>query len=106
MDKGYSENVTVDEGTDEYGTNTKLHFEGDSLIVQKSFDAQPLLDQCAALRNATAGERWGEMRKVAEIPMAIYSQALLIRDNQERKKFIRRWLAENRGFITFDRYLK
>ena len=43
MENGYSENVTVDEGIDPHtGIRTQLHFEGDSLITQKTFDAEPL----------------------------------------------------------------
>lgn len=104
--QGYSENVSIDEGVDAYGTRTKLHFEGESLIVQKSFDAQPLLDQCHAERVATEGQRWGEMRKVATLPMAVYAKALAIKENAERIKFIRTWIAQNPKFKTFDRYLK
>lgn len=106
MESGYSENVSLDEGVDAYGTRTKLHFEGESLIVQKTFDAQPLLDACAAERAATAGQRWGEMRKVGTIPMVVYAKAATIKDNKERIAYIRNWLAQNPAFKTFDRYLK
>lgn len=106
MDRGYSENVTIDEGTDAYGTNTKLHFEGDNVIVQRTFDAQPIVEACKAERIATEGQRWGEMRKVGTLPMVIYAQALTIRENKARRKFIKDWLTQNPAFITFDRYLK
>lgn len=106
MIEGYSENVTVDEGVDEYGTRTQLHFEGESLIVQKSFDGQGLADQCKAINNATAGQRWGEMRHVGTLPMAIYGKALAMKDNKERMTFIRNYLKQNPHFITFDRYMK
>lgn len=102
----FEENVTVDEGVNAYGIRTKLHFEGDSLITQRTYDAEPILDACAAERAATAGERWGEMRKVGTIPMAEYAKFLAIKDNAERVKAIRAYLAQNPRFVTFDRYLK
>lgn len=107
MDKiEYSASTTVDEGVDAYGTRTQLHFQGDSLIVQKSFDGKGLADQCKAINKATEGERWGEMRHVGTLPMAVYGKALAIKDNRERMTFIRNWLSENPDFITFNRYMK
>lgn len=105
-ESSYSENVTVDEGTDDYGVTTKLHFEGDQMIVQKSFDAAPILEQCRADRIATAGERWGEMRKVGTIDPVTYAKLLTIKDNKERTKFIRNYFRQNTGFVSFERYLK
>jgi hypothetical protein len=105
-ERGYSENVSIDEGVDAYGTHTKMSFEGDSLIVTKSFDGKSLADRCKALNNATSGERWGEMRKVAEIPMVIYAQASMIKDNKARMQYIKNYLRQNPDFITFNRYMK
>ncbi len=102
----YSESTTIDEGTDAYGTRTQIKFEGDQLIVQKSFDGKGLADHCKAINKATSGERWGEMRHVGTLPMAIYGKALGIKDNRERIKFIRNYLQQNPDFITFDRYMK
>jgi len=106
MESGYSENVTLDEGTDVQGVSTKLHFEGDQLIVQKSYDYAPIIEQCAAERNATAGERWGEMRKVGTIGPLEYAKLLSIKDPAERRKWIRNFFAQNTAFVSFDRYLK
>ena len=99
-------NVTIDEGFDAYGTHKSLTFEGDQLVTKTSFNAQPLIEEAKAMRHATAGEKWGDMRRVATIPMAIYAKAIQIKDNRERHKFIRRYLQENPAFVTFDRYLK
>lgn len=100
------ENVTVDEGFDAYGTHKSLTFEGDQLVIKTSFDAQPLIEEAKAMRNATAGERWGDMRRVATIPMAIYAKAIQIKDNRERQKYLRTYLQQNPAFVTFDKYLK
>lgn len=99
-------NVTIDEGFDAYGTHKSLIFEGDHLVTKTSFNAQPLVEEAAAMRNATAGEKWGDMRRVATIPMAIYAKAIQIKDNRERQKYIKTYLRENPAFVTFDRYLK
>lgn len=106
MSKDYSEGITVDEGVDAYGTRTQIHFQGDSIITQKSFDGQGLADRCKELNRETAGQRWGEMRKVAEIPMLIYAKACQIKDNKARMQYIRDYLKQNPAFITFDRYMK
>lgn len=102
----YSETTRIDEGTDAYGINTQISFEGDQMVVKKSFDGQALADHCKAINNATAGQRWGEMRHVGTLPMAIYGKAIAIKDNKARIKFIRNWLQQNPHFITFDRYMK
>lgn len=102
----FQQNVSVNEGTDAYGTTTTLHIEQDALITQKTYDATPILEQCHAERNATAGERWGEMRKVGTMPMAEYAKAMAIRDNAARRKYIKNWLLANPYFLSFDRYAK
>lgn len=106
MKDGFCENVSVNEGTDVHGIKTILHFEGDDLITQKTYDAQSLLDQCAAERAYTAGDRWGEMRKVGTIPMAEYAKVLAIKNPQERRAYVKNYLRTNTGFVSFDKYLK
>lgn len=106
MERGFSENVNIDEGVDAYGTRTQILFEGDDLIVKKSFDGKALADHCQEINKATAGEKWGEMRHVGTLPMAVYGKALAIKENKERMKFIKNWLRENPHFITFNRYMK
>lgn len=100
------ESFELDEGVDQYGTRTRIKFEGDQAVKIKTFDATDIIERAKAMRNETAGQRWGEMRKVGELPMAIYSQALTISNQEERTKFIRKYLRENQAFVTFDRYLK
>lgn len=103
--QGYQENVSVDEGVHD-DVHTQLHFQGDSLIVQKTFDAEPHLQYAAEARRQTDGQRWGDGRLVGHLPAAIYAKFLEIKDNKERAKMIRKWLQENTGFVMFDRFLK
>ena len=106
MTHGYQENVSIDEGINASGIRTQLHFEGDQLITQRTYDAAPHLQYAADARLATEGKRWGEGRLVGHIPMAEYARFMLIKDNKERQTAIKKWLADNRGFLMFDRYLK
>lgn len=104
---GYSENVTVDEGIDvQTGIRTKVHFEGDSVIFQKTFDAEPALQYVQALREAQEGKRWGEGRLVGHIPPAFYGPICAIRDPQERKQAIKRFFQDNPQFCGYSPYLK
>ena len=100
------ESFVLDEGIDPFGIHTQVSFEGDRVIKKQTYDVEPLLEACKEERNATSGERWGEMRKVGSIPMAVYTRYLSIQGTKERQKFLRKWLKENPAFITFDRYMK
>lgn len=100
------ESFELDEGVDQYGTRTRIKFEGDTAFKIKTFDATDIIERAKVMRNETSGQRWGEMRKVAELPMVIYAKALEITNQEERTKFIRNYVRENQAFVTFDRYLK
>lgn len=87
------------------GAKTTYWLHDDSMIVRKTFDAQPYLDAAAEERAVTSGERWGETRKIAHIPPVIMGQ--LMRDgilfDQKRMKA---WLKENPAFCTFEKALR
>ncbi len=100
------ESFTLDEGTDAYGVKTRLIYQGDEVVKHTSQDVEPFIEAAKVVRNATAGERWGEMRHVGYIPMHIYAELLAITDQQERKKKLREYLQANPAFVTFDKYLK
>lgn len=100
------ESFTLDEGTDQYGVRTRLIYQGDEVVKHTSQDVSGILEFAKAKRNHTAGERWGEMRHVATIPMHIYAELLAIPDQNERKKKVKEYIHANPGFATFDAYLK
>jgi len=102
---GYSENVTIDEGV-ENGIRTQLHFEGEDLIVQKTFDADPHLRYAENARIQTQGMNWGEGRIVGHIPDVFLAPILAIKGKKEREKAARAFLQEHQQFVMFDRYLK
>lgn len=106
MARDMSESFTLDEGTDRWGTHTSIIFEGDQVVKKQTFDAQPFIEQAARERAATEGQRWGEMRKVGSIPMAVYAHALTIPDSRERKKYVLNWLKERPALVGFEKFLK
>lgn len=105
---GYSENVSfVDDVTN--GVTTTLHFQGESLVVQKTWDAEPWLKAAAAERAATAGERWGDGRKVCTLPPAEYGRFLSEtngKTQKEKQQWIRAWAQQNPLLVSFERYIK
>lgn len=100
------QNVKIDEGVSRQGVRTELIFEGDDLIVKKSWNPDPHLRYAEQARQQTAGMRWGEGRFIGHIPPDFYGQICTIRDPQEREKAIMRFLRENPAFTMFDKALK
>jgi hypothetical protein len=100
-------NLTINEGTSaKTGVTTQTHFEDGSIVVQKTFDADPHLEYARQAREATEGQRWGEGKMVGHIPPAFYAQILLIKDRDERKRAVQQFFKENPAFVMFDRYGK
>jgi hypothetical protein len=106
MARELSESFTVNEGVDHYGVHTSLIFQGDEVVKRRTFDAEPYLQAAQEDRTATAGQRWGEMRKVGSIPMAVYAEVLKIQDQRERQKYVLGWLRQNPAMVSFDKFLK
>jgi hypothetical protein len=98
---------TIDEGFNpQTGIRTKVHFEDGEMIVQKTFDAQPLLDYAKSAREATEGQRWGDGRVIGTLPPAVFGRISLIKDPDERDREIMRFFRENPAFVTFEKVLK
>lgn len=104
MAEGFTENCTVDEGVSKNGVRTQLHFEGDELILQKTFDAEPHLAHAKHARDQTQGMRWGEGRFVGHIPDVYYAPIAAIKDPEQRAKAIRLFFAENPALRMFDKF--
>jgi len=100
-------NVTVDEGVNEYGIRRQIILEGDQAVTKLTYDASPLLEAAREERTATAGERWGDMRKIGVIPMAELTRINdTYKSELERKAQILLWLKANPYMVTFDKFLK
>ena len=86
------------------GIQTTVHRTENKVVIQKTEDVEPLLDACALERAATAGQRWGEMRKVGSIPMSVVAM-FLRQDGGFDAKRCKAWLKENPHFVTFEKVL-
>lgn len=107
MATGYTESVSIDEGVNEQGVRTQFHFESDGgIVLQKSFDAEPILKEAEAARQATAGMNWGEGRIVGTIDPVSYGRISQIKDRTERDKAILDYFRERPQFVKFDGYYK
>jgi hypothetical protein len=107
MADGYTESVTIDEGVNEQGVRTQFHFESDGgIVLQKTFDAAPILKEAEAARQATDGMNWGEGRVVGTIDPVAYGRISKIRDRQERDKAILDYFREKPQFVKFNPYYK
>lgn len=103
MAEGFTENVSIDEGVFN-GVRTQLHFEGQELVVQKTFDAEPHLKHAEIARQSTQGMNWGEGRMVGHIPALHYAPIAAIKDRKEREKAILQYLRDNAALIMFDKF--
>lgn len=89
------------------GITTTVHYIEDSgkVAIQKTYDAQPLLDACAEARAETEGQRWGDMRHIGTIPMAELA-TMMRQDGTIDKKRCVAFLKQNPAFVTFSKVLK
>lgn len=100
------ESFTVDEGIDVHGVRKEVMIETDQIVTKLTYDAEPMLEQAAADRAFTAGDRWGEMRKVGVIPLAVLNDINARIPGAEDRKFeILKWLKENPRLVSFDKFL-
>lgn len=104
--RGFTENVTIDEGVNSVGVRKQVHLEGESVIVQKTYDAAPHLEHARIARESTEGKSWGEGKFIGHIPPVEYARITVIRDPAERKKAVMTFLRSNPAFVMFDRALK
>lgn len=103
---GYHENVSFDLGVNEYGYRNQVRLEGDQIITQKTYDAEPLLQRAQEIREQTDGTRWGEGQFVGTLPMHEAVRILAIHDDKERQKAIRAFFQENPMLCGNSKYLR
>jgi hypothetical protein len=97
---------TVDDGIHPYGIHRQVTFEGDQAVTKLTYDAEPFIEQAHAERVLTAGDRWGDGKKVGTIPMAVYSEMMKIKSPEARGLAVVNWLKANPAFVSFDKFLK
>jgi hypothetical protein len=87
------------------GITTSVHYLDGKTVIEKSYDAQPLIEVAASMRAATEGESWGEMRHVGFIPMAELGKMMRQDGGFDRSRMIA-WLKANPMMATFSKVLK
>lgn len=87
------------------GITTTVHETEAATTIQKTYDAAPLLDVAAEMRAHTSGERWGDMRHVGFIPMAVLSTFYRQDGGFDSKRCVA-WLKANPAMVTFSKVLK
>lgn len=100
------ERFTMDEGVNQLGVRKLVHFDGDQVVSQYTCDAEPIIEQCKEERIVSAGERWGDGRKIGTIPPTVLGEMMAIKGAEERKKFVLQYLKANPAFVSFDKFLK
>lgn len=85
-------------------TTTVERVEG-RVRIGKTYDAEPMLAEAAAARAHTEGQRWGEFRKIGEIPMADLA-TLMRQDGGLDSKRAMAWVKANPAFCWFTKALK
>jgi hypothetical protein len=100
-------NFRIDEGVDPHtGIRTQIHFEGDQVVVQKTYDAEPYLQRVAEMRARNEGKRWGEGKEVGVLPPWALTTISVIKDDAEREKATRNFFRANPDFCAYDAYIK
>lgn len=100
-------NFRIDEGVDPYtGVRTQIHFEGDQVVVQKTYDAEPYLQRVAEMRARNEGKKWGEGKEVGVIPPWVHQKINMIQDDAERERVMKEFFRENPAFLAYEAFIK
>ena len=80
-----------------------LDTEDGTIIRTEYYVANAFMEANVQQRNATDGERFGNFRHVASIPMHIWARDIAPRQQQNDQTSIKKWLnsSENSAFRTF-----
>ena len=97
----------IDEGIDpDTGIRTQIHFEGDQVVIKKTYDAEPYLQRVAEMRARNDGKRWGDGKEVGVLPPWAHNEISLIRDDAERERAMKLFFRENQAFLAYDAFIK
>lgn len=87
----------------EQGITSTVHEDETRTVIQKTYDAEPLLEYAKGMREATEGQRWGEGRIVGTVPMAVCAQ-FMRQDGRLDAKRLTEWIRANPAMICFDKF--
>ncbi len=100
---------TIDEGLDPLtGVRTQYHFQGDQVVCQKTYDAEPYLKRAAEMRalNEAMGKGWGEGRHVGVIPPWALPDIEAIACPKEREKATKAFFRANPAFLAYPAFIQ
>ncbi len=84
------------------GTTTFYESADDMHRATTTQNVDDILEHAKDMRRETQGERYGEFRKVAVIPMAVIGQAMREGWLFDQEK-VRQWVRDNPAFKTYDK---
>ena len=89
---------------DNPATDSQSYYETaeDMQRVTTEQNVDSILEYAADMRQATQGEKYGEMRKMGVMPMAVIGQAMREGWINDQNK-MREWFRLNPKFKTFDK---
>lgn len=87
------------------GIRTRVHEVEGRVVIEKEWDAEPLLEAAKEARALTRGDRWGEMRHVGFIPMAELAKMMRQDGGFDHSRVIA-YLKANPALVTFEKVLK
>ena len=87
------------------GISSRVHELDGRTVIEKKYAAQPFIEAAADARQATEGQRWGEMRHVGFIPMAELGKMMRQDGSLDNKRTIT-FLKKNPALVTFSKLLK
>ena len=88
------------------GVKTTITFAGETVVFDREQDMEPILEHVREMRERNAGKGWGEGKEVGHIPELFRAKIMLIRDDDERRKAVRRFFIENPVFCAYAPYLR
>lgn len=98
--------IVYQENDAETGIKTRVHdLDSGRVVIEKQYDAQPLVETAAEMRAATEGQRWGEMRHVGVIPMAELA-TMMRQDGGFDRARVLAYLKANPALATFSKVLR
>ena len=104
MDFGH---FKIDEGVNpQTGIRTIYHFEGDQVVAEKVYDAEPYLKRAQEMRLRNEGKRWGDGKEVGVIPPWANAKIQAIADDAEREKAMKTFFRENPAFLAYPAFIK
>jgi hypothetical protein len=98
--------IVYQEHDAETGIKTRVHdLDSGRVVIEKQYDAAPLVEVAAEMRAQTEGQQWGEMRHVGFIPMAELA-TMMRQDGGFDRARVMAYLRANPALATFSKALR